>query len=146
MTSRWHVNDLWMTSRESVFNVQLECLERGEYPGRRSKDVSTVQIGGSASMSTSQHSWDVEPMLDQCWSTVCDAGPTLTRHWFNASWRSWRFNFAGNLRASNVSGCQCHLIYFTIVRRFSRPSLAYTWTKLSSSFIYCQGWYFEGCV
>ena len=26
-----------------------------------------------------------EPMPGQCWSSVCDAGPTLTRHWFTAS-------------------------------------------------------------
>ena len=24
-------------------------------------------------------------MLVQCWPTVCDAGPTLNQHWFNAS-------------------------------------------------------------
>ena len=30
-----------------------------------------------------QLAWDVDPMLVQCWSTVCDAGPTLNQHWFN---------------------------------------------------------------
>ena len=33
----------------------------------------------------SQQARDVEPMLVQCWATVCDAGPTLNQHWFNAS-------------------------------------------------------------
>ena len=26
---------------------------------------------------------DVEPMLIQCWVTVCDVGPTLNQHWVN---------------------------------------------------------------
>ena len=28
---------------------------------------------------------DVDPVLVQCWPTVCDAGPALNQHWFNAS-------------------------------------------------------------
>ena len=28
----------------------------------------------------------IEPMLVSCWSTVCDAGPTLNQHWFNVCW------------------------------------------------------------
>ena len=26
-----------------------------------------------------------EPMLSKCWSTVCDAGPTITQHWLIVS-------------------------------------------------------------
>ena len=28
---------------------------------------------------------DTDPMLGQCWATVCEAGITLTLHWFNVS-------------------------------------------------------------
>ena len=28
---------------------------------------------------------DVDPMLAQCWPTVCDADPVSNQHWFNAS-------------------------------------------------------------
>ena len=28
---------------------------------------------------------DVDPMLFQCWPTICDAGPTSNHHWLNAS-------------------------------------------------------------
>ena len=36
---------------------------------------------------TSQHpkKQDVEPMLGQCWITVCNADPALTQHWVNVS-------------------------------------------------------------
>ena len=27
---------------------------------------------------------DADPMLVQCWPTICDAGPTSDQHWFNA--------------------------------------------------------------
>ena len=26
-----------------------------------------------------------DPMTDYCWCNVCDAGQTLTQHWFNIS-------------------------------------------------------------
>ena len=32
-----------------------------------------------------QQSWGVEPIVVQCWPTVCDVGPTLIHHWFNVS-------------------------------------------------------------
>ena len=28
---------------------------------------------------------DVDPMLVQCWPTICDAGPESIQHWWNAS-------------------------------------------------------------
>ena len=34
---------------------------------------------------TSQQTRDIEPLLDQCWSTVYDAGPTLIQQWLNVS-------------------------------------------------------------
>ena len=33
--------------------------------------------------STSTRTQDVEPILGQCWADVVDAGPALTRLWFN---------------------------------------------------------------
>ena len=33
---------------------------------------------------------DVHPMFVQCWSTVCDAGPTLNQNWFNFSFLQCR--------------------------------------------------------
>ena len=33
----------------------------------------------------SQQARDVDPMLVQCWPTVCNAGPASNQHWFNAS-------------------------------------------------------------
>ena len=33
----------------------------------------------------SKQTQDVEPMLVQCWYTVCDAHPASNQHWFNAS-------------------------------------------------------------
>ena len=34
-----------------------------------------------AQTAASHRTRDVEPMLFQCWPTVCDAGPTLNQHW-----------------------------------------------------------------
>ena len=28
---------------------------------------------------------DIEALLGQCWSDVCDVGPALIKHWFNVS-------------------------------------------------------------
>ena len=40
-----------------------------------------------------QQTRDYEPVLFYCWSTVCDAGPTLKQHWLNIScllvWNMW---------------------------------------------------------
>ena len=33
-----------------------------------------------------QQTLHVAPMMGHCWSTVCDAGPTLNHHWRNASY------------------------------------------------------------
>ena len=33
----------------------------------------------------SQQTRHMDSMPDQCWATVCDAGPTLIRHWINVS-------------------------------------------------------------
>ena len=37
------------------------------------------------SRSASQCARSVEPVLLQCWLTVCDAGPTLYKHWLYVS-------------------------------------------------------------
>ena len=53
--------------------------------------TSTVVSSGYALFSTelcrdhSQQTRDIHPRLIQCWSTVCDAGPTLYQHWVNVS-------------------------------------------------------------
>ena len=28
----------------------------------------------------------IDPMLGQCWASVIDGGPELTRHWINVCW------------------------------------------------------------
>ena len=33
----------------------------------------------------SQQTGDIDPVLDQCWATVYDAGPTLVQHWVDVS-------------------------------------------------------------
>ena len=33
---------------------------------------------------TTQKTGDVEPMMVYCWTSVCDAGPTLNHYWFIA--------------------------------------------------------------
>ena len=35
---------------------------------------------GKDQTKTSQQTGGIEPMLVSCWSTVCDAGPTLNQH------------------------------------------------------------------
>ena len=32
-----------------------------------------------------QQTRDIDPMVVQCWPTVCDAVPASNQHWFNAS-------------------------------------------------------------
>ena len=32
-------------------------------------------------LNLSQKTRDIDPMLDQCWATVYDAGPILVQHW-----------------------------------------------------------------
>ena len=34
---------------------------------------------------TTQPTRDIYPLLDQCWATVNDAGPTLVQHWVDVS-------------------------------------------------------------
>ena len=43
---------------------------------------------------------DTKPMLAECWSTVCDAGPTLSQHWLYGSCKL-RYMFAF---------CQWHML------------------------------------
>ena len=33
-----------------------------------------------------QQTWYIDPMLDQCWPTVCDVGPTLFQRWVDVSY------------------------------------------------------------
>ena len=36
-------------------------------------------------LNLSQQTRDIDLMLDQCWATVYDAGPTLVQHWVDVS-------------------------------------------------------------
>ena len=38
-------------------------------------------------LSSPRQTQDLDPMLFYCWSTVCDTGPILNHHWFNAEGR-----------------------------------------------------------
>ena len=38
------------------------------------------------------HLWDIYSILIQCWTTVCDIGPTLNQHWDNMVWYSHRWS------------------------------------------------------
>ena len=42
-------------------------------------------IYGKPRKDLSQQTRDVGPVLDWCWATVCDGGPTSNQHWFNVS-------------------------------------------------------------
>ena len=33
----------------------------------------------------SRQTRDIEPLLDQCWASVVDGGPTLNQQWLNVS-------------------------------------------------------------
>ena len=33
----------------------------------------------------SQQTWGIHPLLDQCWATVVDGGPTLSQQWVSDS-------------------------------------------------------------
>ena len=59
----------------------------GQRPRRwaiiKSALVKRVVFAGCAA--SCQKTRDIEPMLGQCWPSVYDAGPTLTRHWLDVS-------------------------------------------------------------
>ena len=59
----------------------------------------------------------IDSMLDQCWSTVYDAGPTLDQHWVNVSlcWDSLV------IRLVTPAECNQHVLYTESLK-------AYTWT------------------
>ena len=48
------------------------------HTNKRVSQIDGTQTGYTA---------DVDPLLAQCWSTVCDAGPTLTKQWVSASYQ-----------------------------------------------------------
>ena len=43
---------------------------------------------------TSQQKRDIDPLLGQCWNSVCDAGPTLNQHRVNVSCLQGGFGFS----------------------------------------------------
>ena len=45
--------------------------------------VAVVLSGIMSSLVNHSKAQDIQPMLAQCWSTVCDAGPTLSQYWAN---------------------------------------------------------------
>ena len=48
-----------------MWAVTIFCLSTQNYPPKQTRDV--------------------DPLLHQCWPTVCDAGPTLIQQWINVS-------------------------------------------------------------
>ena len=80
-------------------NDRRETPSTRKYPGTILKSTFTltssivymwdssvsVKCDYAFSLSPSRHTRGIHPMLFQCWASVEDGGPTLKRHWINAS-------------------------------------------------------------
>ena len=52
-----------------------------EWINKRSKNRPKTRVSLCVSPQATQQVQDIDPMLNQCWSTVYDAGTTLDQHW-----------------------------------------------------------------
>ena len=72
---------------------------------------------------------DVDPMLVQCWLTICDAGPASSQHWFNASCLlGAAFNPVNTKHNCYVSFVECFGMFWKSKKLQVRDYL-FKWTK-----------------
>ena len=68
---------LWTVESKTLYKVLGRDYVLGEI-------YHSVLVRNTSFVNTPSK-YDVDPMLVQCWSTICDAGRTSNQHWFNAS-------------------------------------------------------------
>ena len=67
--------------------------------------------------------------VDQCWSTICDGGPTSNQHWFNASCLlGAAFNPVNTKHYCSVSFLECFGMFWKSKKLQVRDYL-FKWTK-----------------
>ena len=90
---------------------------------------------------TIQQTRDIEPLLWQCWSTVYDAGPTLTQQWFNVS---CLLGTPPTMLSSSLivpldmKGCICHLEKWQIHPFISHWTTYATLQRQTAVVAYCS--------
>ena len=65
-----------------------------------------------------QKAQNVDPLLIYCWSTVCDAGPTLNQHWADASClmvRRYSIISWYPIQSVTISECEDNWIFHTLL-------------------------------
>ena len=83
-TARWITLD---SSSNNIPGWGLSPLlhSRAWYPLPSAARPLTVPVN-QANVQQDEFPENFDPMLFQCWASVCDAGPTLKQHWVRASW------------------------------------------------------------
>ena len=67
----------------------------GRFPSRRVLDTQQTRY--------------IDPVLGQCWATVCDGGPTLTQHWVDVSCLLWTRDPCRD-DAPKLTGSRCQFL------------------------------------
>ena len=60
-------------------------MSPSSHPGRIPSRNNKIALKAMAAAVASQRLRYTDPTLVQCWTSVCDAGPTLNQHWVTAS-------------------------------------------------------------
>ena len=67
-----------------------------------------IQPSDARSFAATQQTQYIHPMLLECWTSVCDAGPTFKQHWISVScWLEWAQRWA-NLWSTGPGLCQLY--------------------------------------
>ena len=130
-TISWKLVENWLRNWRKSFttvnvnptmaNLLLIFLSN-QYFKRQIKELKTTLAVISTSKVNTYGQLDIEPMLFQCWSRVCEAGPALKQLWFNLS---------------------CIVLIFALMSRYINPlgphdALKHHFTSLKTDLIFIQ--------
>ena len=88
------------------------CWKRLIIPGKTNAAIHGPHLYGVGSSTARYDTWktrDIEPMLVECWSSICDAGPTFKQHWFSVSCflgrAMWHTVKGWGLMSASITSC-----------------------------------------